>query len=145
LHCLSCTGGFLLDGFPRTVAQAKALEQLLESNGIALTAVFDYELPIEQIVTRLSGRRTCALCKTVYHVASRPPKVGGVCDQCGGKLFQREDDRPEAVKMRMETYQISTKPLIDFYQQRNLLVSIAADGTPEEIYQRTRLSVLTRD
>ena len=145
LRCLNCTGGFLLDGFPRTVAQAKALEQLLESNGIALTAVFDYELPIEQIVARLSDRRTCTLCKTVYHAASRPPKVAGVCDQCGGKLFQREADRSEAVKMRVESYQTSTKPLIDFYQQRNLLVSIPADGTPEEIYQRTRRYVLTRD
>jgi len=145
LRCLSCTGGFLLDGFPRTVAQAMALEQLLESNGIELTAVFDYELPLEQIVARLSGRRTCTLCKTVYHVASRPPKVAGICDQCGGKLFQREDDRSEAVKMRMEAYQTATEPLIDFYQQRNLLVSIAADGTPEEIYQRTRRSLRTRD
>jgi adenylate kinase len=145
LRCLNCSGGFLLDGFPRTVAQAKALEQLLESNHIQLTAVFNYELPIEQIVSRISGRRTCTSCKAVYHVTTRPPKITDVCDHCGGKLFQREDDRPEAVKVRMEAYQNSTKPLIDFYQQRNLLVTIAADGTPEEIYHRTRLAALKND
>jgi adenylate kinase len=145
LRCLNCSGGFLLDGFPRTVAQAKALEQLLESHDIELSAVFDFELPIEQIVARISGRRTCADCKAVYHITSRPPKVADVCDQCGGKLFQREDDRPEAVKVRMEAYHHSTKPLIDFYQQRGLLITIAAEGTPEEIYKRTRLAALARD
>jgi adenylate kinase len=138
LRCLNCSGGFLLDGFPRTVAQAKALEKLLDSQDIRLSAVFDYELPIEQIVARLSGRRTCAGCKSVYHVATRPPKVDDVCDHCGGKLIQREDDRPESVKVRMEAYQKSTKPLIDFYKLRGLLVTIAANGSPEEIYGRTR-------
>ncbi len=145
LRCLNCSGGFLLDGFPRTVAQAKALEKLLESQDIKLTAVFDYELPIEQIVARLSGRRTCAKCKAVYHVTTRPPQVAGICDQCGGELIQREDDRPESVKVRMEAYQHSTKPLIDFYQQRGLLVTISAAGSPEEIYKRTRLNALARD
>jgi adenylate kinase len=144
LRCLNCSGGFLLDGFPRTVAQAKALEQLLESHHIQLSAVFNYDLPIEQIVARISGRRTCAGCKAVYHVSTRPPKIADVCDQCGGKLLQREDDRPEAVKVRMEAYQNSTKPLIDFYQQRGLLVTIQADGTPEEIYQRTQAAALAR-
>jgi len=138
LRCLNCSGGFLLDGFPRTAAQAKALEKLLESQDLRLSAVFDYELPIDQTVARLSGRRTCAGCNAVYHVASRPPRVAGICDHCGGKLFQREDDRPESVKVRMEAYQKSTRPLIDFYQQRGLLVTIAADGSPEEIYKRTR-------
>jgi adenylate kinase len=138
LRCLNCSGGFLLDGFPRTVAQAKALEKLLESQDIQLSAVFDYELPIEQIVARLSGRRTCAGCKAVYHVTTRPPKADVVCDHCGGKLIQREDDRPESVQVRMEAYQKSTRPLIDFYRQRGLLVTIAADGSPEEIYERAR-------
>jgi adenylate kinase len=138
LRCLNCSGGFLLDGFPRTVAQAKALEQLLKSQDIQLTVVFDYELPLEQIITRLSGRRTCAGCQAVYHVATRPPNVAGVCDHCGGKLLQRDDDRPESIKVRMEAYQKSTKPLIDFYKQLGLLVTIAADGSSEEIYERTR-------
>ena len=144
LRCLNCSGGFLLDGFPRTVAQAKALEQLLESHGIKLTAVFNYDLPIERIVSRISGRRTCSNCKAVYHVATRPPKVADVCDQCGCSLFQREDDRPEAVKVRMEAYQKSTKPLIDFYRERRLLINIDAEGSPEEIYERTRLAAPVR-
>jgi adenylate kinase len=144
LRCLNCSGGFLLDGFPRTVAQAKALEQLLESHHLKLTAVFNYALPIEKIVVRISGRRTCSQCKAVYHVTTRPPKVEDVCDLCGGILFQREDDRPEAVKVRMEAYQKSTKPLIDFYRDRGLLINIDAEGTPEEIYQRTRLAAPVR-
>ena len=144
LRCLNCSGGFLLDGFPRTVAQAGALEKLLDGHDLKLTAVFNYELPVEKIVARISGRRTCAGCKAVYHLTAHPPKVADVCDHCGGKLFQREDDQPESVKVRMEAYQNSTRPLVEFYQQRGLLASIAAEGTPEEIYQRTRLAFLAR-
>jgi adenylate kinase len=135
--CLKCEGGFLLDGFPRTVAQAEALEQLLMRNKLQLDAVVSYDLPIHQIVARLSGRRTCPDCKAVFHVQARPPKVDGVCDHCGGKLFQREDDRPESVHVRMEAYETSTAPLADFYQQRDLLRSVSAEGDPEEICKRT--------
>jgi len=144
LRCLSCSGGFLLDGFPRTVAQAKALDQLLESHDIPLSVVINYDMPIEQIVARISGRRTCTKCKSVYHVANRPPQVAGVCDHCGGQLVQREDDRPESVKVRMEAYQKSTRPLIQFYQERELLVSISAEGSPEEVFDRTQRWVLER-
>ena len=144
LRCLNCSGGFLLDGFPRTVAQAEALEDLLAKAGVNLTAVFNYELPIDQIVSRLAGRRTCSNCKAVYHVSTKPPQVSDVCDHCGGKLYQREDDRPETIRVRMEAYEQSTKPLIDFYQKRGLLVTIPAEGSPEDIYQRTRLLALAR-
>ena len=137
VHCLRCEGGFLLDGFPRTVAQAEALDALLKRESIKLDGVLNYDLPMEQIVTRLSGRRTCAGCKAVFHATTRPPRVQGVCDHCGGKLVQREDDRPEAVRLRMEVYEKSTKPLADYYRQRGLLLTISADGTPEVIYQRT--------
>jgi len=142
LRCLHCSGGFLLDGFPRTVAQAEALEALLKKENVPLTAVFNYELPLDSIVARISGRRVCAQCKAVFHVATRRPRVEGVCDQCGGALVQREDDRPESVKVRMKAYEDSTRPLINFYQQRGLLINIDADGTPEEIYKRTRLLAL---
>jgi adenylate kinase len=135
--CLRCRGGFLLDGFPRTVAQARALDGLLAEKGVRLDAVLSYELPIQTIVARLGGRRTCSHCKAVYHVAARPPKTDGVCDHCGGKLFQREDDRPKAVRVRMQAYDESTRPLIDYYRQRGLLVSISAEGSPEQIYRRT--------
>lgn len=137
VNCLRCEAGFLLDGFPRTVAQAEALDELLKQEKLTLDAVLNYEMPIEQIVSRLSGRRTCANCKAVYHTVNRPPKVADVCDHCGGKLVQREDDQPEAVRFRMEVYEKSTKPLADYYRQRKLLVTIPADGGPEVVYQRT--------
>lgn len=136
-RCLCCPGGFLLDGFPRTVPQAEALEKLLRQDKINLSGVLNYDLPIEQIVARIAGRRTCSQCKAIFHVTGMPPKVENVCDHCGGKLFQREDDRPEAVRVRMEAYEKSTKPLIDFYQKRGLLITIRAGETPEETYGRT--------
>jgi adenylate kinase len=141
LRCLHCCGGFLLDGFPRTVAQAEALEKLLLHEEVTMTAVLNYELPLEEIVARISGRRTCSNCKAVYHVTSRPPKVADVCDSCGGKLFLREDDRPESVRIRMAAYAKSTRPLIKFYQERGLLVPIIAGGTPEETFQRTMIAL----
>jgi adenylate kinase len=139
--CLRCGGGFLLDGFPRTVAQAEALGDVLAQQQIALTAVLNYELPLDKVVARLSGRRTCPRCKAVFHVSARPPRVAGVCDHCGGSLYQREDDRPDAIRTRMEVYQKSTKPLIDFYQQRGLLVTIEAEGSPADIYERTLVAL----
>ena len=135
--CLRCGGGFLLDGFPRTLAQAESLKQLMENQRLDLTAVLNYRLPLNEIVARLNGRRTCQGCKTVYHVTERPPKLVDTCDRCGGKLFQREDDRPESVKVRLETYEKNTAPLVDFYQRLGLLVTIAANGSPEEICDRT--------
>ncbi len=138
MRCLRCCGGFLLDGFPRTVAQAEALEAMLKKENVPLTAVLNYELPLDQIVVRLSGRRTCSKCKAVFHVMNMPPRMKGICDHCGAELIQREDDRPESVRVRMAAYEKSTRPLIDFYQTRGLLVSIKAEGSPEEIYQRTR-------
>jgi adenylate kinase len=135
--CLRCGGGFLLDGFPRTVPQAKALTRLLAREKIQLDAVLSYELPLDTIIARLSGRRTCEKCKAVYNVQSMPQEAEGVCEDCGGRLFQREDDRPESVKVRMAAYESSTAPLTDYYRKRNLLVSVPAEGSPEDIYQRT--------
>lgn len=143
-RCLRCHGGSLLDGFPRTAAQAEALDEVLESLGVGLDAVISYEMPIEEIVVRLSGRRTCSRCKAVYHVVGRPPEVEGVCDQCGGELTQREDDRPESVKVRMETYETSTKPLIDYFEGKGLLLPVSAEGTVEEIYSRTAEALAAR-
>jgi adenylate kinase len=135
--CLRCRGGFLLDGFPRTLSQAESLKKLMEEERLALDAVVNYELPISEIVERLSGRRTCEKCKAVYHVSRQPSQTPGVCDRCGGRLFQREDDRTESVTVRMEAYHRSTAPLIDFYRRLGLLLAIPATGSPDEICTRT--------
>ena len=135
--CLHCCAGFILDGFPRTLAQAESLAKLMEDEGLALTAVIDYELSAEEIAARLGGRRTCSKCRAVYHVTERPPKVAEQCDICQAGLFQREDDRPESIRVRLEAYRRSTAPLIDFYRKLDLLLSVEASGTAEEIYART--------
>lgn len=135
--CLNCRGGFILDGFPRTLAQAQALKQHLEKEHLAISAVIDYELPEEEIIKRLSGRRTCENCGAVFHLTSHPPKQKDICDQCSGKLYQREDDRPESVKVRLQAYHDSTAPLLAFYRNLGLLASVPADGAPEDIFNRT--------
>ena len=137
VNCLRCDGGFLLDGFPRTLAQAQALDSLLENEHMRLDAVLSYELPIELVVARLAGRRVCLVCKSIYHVEAHPPARAGYCDQCGAQLQQREDDQPHAVRVRMETYQKSTAPLATHYAARGLLRVVDADGSPDEIFMRT--------
>jgi adenylate kinase len=134
--CLHCRGGFILDGFPRTVAQAEALKKLMDHERLNLTAVVNYELPLEEIVARLAGRRTCEKCKAVYHIKERPPRIAERCD-CGGKLFQREDDRPESIKVRLQAYERSTAPLIKFYKELGLLLQVSAAGAPEDIFEST--------
>lgn len=135
--CLRCGGGFLLDGFPRTLPQAQSLHRLLAQENLPLHAVVNYELPQEEIILRLSGRRTCAKCKAVYHLTNQPPTHSGICDKCGSALFRREDDRPEAIQVRLEAYQRSTAPLINFYRDLRLLLTIPATGSPDEICHRT--------
>lgn len=143
-RCLRCGGGFLLDGFPRTAPQAEAFDKCLVENDIQLEAVLSYELPIDQIVSRLSGRRTCPACKAVYHVDTRPPKMSGICDSCGCALIQREDDLPESIRVRMDAYHKSTLPLARFYRRKGLLVTVSAEGTPEEIFDRTIVALQKR-
>lgn len=136
-RCLCCCGGFLLDGFPRTLVQAEALDKVLAAQDATLSAVISYELPLKEIVARLSGRRTCLKCKAVFHIHTRPPAKAGLCNHCGSPLYQREDDRPESIRVRMQAYERSTAPLTEFYRQKGLLVSIAAEGSPEHIFNRS--------
>lgn len=136
-QCLRCRGGFLLDGVPRTLRQAEALVGILEELGVDLDAAVSYELDPEAIVRRIGGRRTCSQCKAVYHLTSRPPSRDGICDRCGGELMLRDDDRPETVRVRMRAYHEATQPVQDFYARRNELISIPAEGEPDEILQRT--------
>jgi adenylate kinase len=142
--CLHCGGGFLLDGFPRTLNQAESLKGLMENQGITVDAVINYELPLDEIARRLGGRRTCKQCKAVFHVTERPPKRPDVCDHCGGMLLLREDDRPESVKVRLEAYQAKTAPLIDFYRDLRMLLPVSASGSPEEICERTIAALRSR-
>ena len=135
--CLACDGGFLLDGFPRTVPQSEGLQALLSELGVKLDAVVSYDLPLEEVLERISGRRVCAQCKASFHVVSLKPRVEGICDHCGGKLFQREDDRLEAVRVRMETYDKSTAPLIEYYQQKGLLRRVPCGPTPDVTFARS--------
>ena len=134
--------GFILDGFPRTVAQAEALEEALDELGRSLTAVLLIEAPDEEIVRRLSGRRQCKNGH-VYHVEFNKPKREGVCDIDGSKLVQRDDDKPETVRNRLETYREKTAPLIDFYDERGLLKRFDGTRTPTEVHDHIRATLAT--
>jgi adenylate kinase len=135
--CLRCGVGFMLDGFPCTVAQAEALGRLLEDNEMAVDAVVHYELSVDDIVARMGGHRTCMNCKGVYHVEARRPKQPGICDHCGLVLQERPEDRAAIVRGHAEAYEQRMKPLVEFYRRQGLLVSIPATGTPAQIFERT--------
>lgn len=124
-----CKKGFILDGFPRTIAQAEALEVLMKEMGIKLDKVISLNVPDELIVGRVVGRRVCKDCGGSFHVEFNPPKVEGVCDFCGGELIQRKDDSAETVGKRLQEYHSQTAPLFDFYMERGILADI--DGTKE--------------
>jgi adenylate kinase len=120
--------GFILDGFPRTIAQAEALGRLLKDLGQTLDTVVYFDVSEPELLRRLTGRRVCRKCGHTYHVTSNPPRGDGVCDACGGELYQREDDREDTVKNRLEVYREQTAPLLDYYRQRNLLATVSGEG-----------------
>ena len=131
-----CGRGWLLDGFPRTEGQARALDAELAKAGAKLGAVVYLEVDPEDIVSRMSGRRVCPKCGRSYHVVHIPPRVEGQCDACGAALIIRDDDKPETVRQRLATYQKQTSPLIDYYAQRGLLVKVDGSGTPDQVRAR---------
>ncbi|MFF0423037.1 adenylate kinase [Streptomyces sp. NPDC004520] len=127
-------GGFLLDGFPRNVAQAEALDAFLKANDIELDAVLDLEVPEDEVVKRIAGRRICRNESAhVFHVTYNAPKTEGVCDVCGGELYQREDDNEETVRKRLAVYHTETEPIIDYYRAQDLVVTISALGKVDEV------------
>ncbi|MGB9378160.1 MAG: adenylate kinase [Mycobacteriales bacterium] len=130
------TDGFLLDGFPRTLPQAEVLDTILADLGSKLDVVLELVVDDDEVVRRLSGRRTCRGCGHVWHLDFDPPAREGICDRCGGKLFQRDDDRSETVRHRIEVYADQTAPLIAYYAQRGLLVGLDATGPVEDVTER---------
>ena len=135
--------GFILDGFPRTTAQAEALEQQLDSEGRRITAALLLEVPDAEIIKRIAGRRVCVKAGHNYHVDYDPPKNPGVCDQDGSRLIQRDDDRPEVVEKRLAVYHDQTAPLVDFYDDRGLLRRVDGTRTPAEVHDHIRALIAT--
>ena len=133
--------GFILDGFPRTIAQAEALARLLKDLGQTLDAVVYFDVSEAELLRRLTGRRVCRACGRTYHLTSSPPKCAGVCDACGGELYQREDDREATVRNRLEVYGRQTAPLLDYYRQRNQLVTVSGEGPVDAIRGAIRAAV----
>ncbi len=130
-----CEKGFILDGFPRTIPQAEALDRVLGELGKGIDYVINIAVPNEELITRLTGRRTCRQCGAMYHVVFNPPKVEGKCDKCGGELYQRDDDKEETIRQRLEVYQAQTAPLIEYYEKKGVLYNIDGTGSIEEIFQ----------
>lgn len=131
-------GGVVLDGFPRTIAQAQALEEMLARKGLRLDGVVLFEVPDEVVVERLSGRRICPKCGAVYHVKTNPPKEDQLCDNCGAELIQREDDREDVVRRRLEVYRRQTSPLVEYYERKGILIKLDASKEIEEVYRDLR-------
>lgn len=131
-----CGGGFLLDGFPRSLIQAQELDQALEAGGKKITLALAIIVEEKELVKRLTGRRLCRECARPYHVAFKPPATQDICDECGGGLYQRSDDTEETVRNRLDVYRRQTEPLIDYYRSQGVLAEIAGVGHPDEIYKK---------
>ena len=136
LKASDCQRGFILDGFPRTTAQAEALQAILPKIGKAINHVINIEVDSEELVRRLTGRRTCKNCGMMFHLFFHPPKEEGICNRCGGTLYQREDDKEETIRIRLKEYEKQTAPLIQYYQLKGTLRAIQGVGEQDQIFAR---------
>ncbi|SHM85408.1 Adenylate kinase [Caldanaerovirga acetigignens] len=130
--------GFILDGFPRTIPQAESLEKILEEMEVKLDAVINIVVPREELIERFTGRRVCEVCGSTYHVKYNPPRQQGICDKCGGRLIERADDDVKTVEKRIDVYERETKPLIDYYKNKNLLANIDGNRPIEEVFEEIK-------
>jgi adenylate kinase len=133
--------GFILDGFPRTLAQAEALHEMLERNHQSLDGVLALIVPEQEIIKRISGRRTCKNCGAMYHAIFDPPRNVGLCNKCNSELYQRDDDAEDTVKMRLEVYDTQTRPLLSYYQDRGLLKRIEGVGSLNDVHRRMKAAI----
>ncbi|MBO8182591.1 MAG: adenylate kinase [Archaeoglobus sp.] len=133
-----CEKGFILDGFPRTLKQAEALDKILEELGKKIDAVINIAVPEDEIVKRIVNRRTCKKCGAVYHLIYNPPKEPGKCDKCGGELYQRDDDKEETVKERIRVYKAQTEPLIDYYSKKGLVYNVDGTKSIEGVFEEIK-------
>jgi len=131
-----CKKGYILDGFPRNTAQAETLDKMLVSLNMPLTAALSVDVPFEDLMKRLTGRRTCKSCGQMYNVFFKPPKKEGTCDKCSSDLFQRDDDKEATIKKRLEVYSAQTEPLIGYYKNKGILKSVAGTGSIDEIFNK---------
>lgn len=136
LKASDCQEGFILDGFPRTTPQAEALQTILTNLGKTIDHVLNIEVESEELVRRLTGRRTCKTCGSMFHILFHPPKRENICDRCGGPLYQREDDREETIRTRLKEYERQTAPLIQYYQNQKLLRPIQGIGEQQQIFEQ---------
>ncbi len=131
-----CKKGYILDGFPRNTKQAEELDKMLAALNMSLTAALSVDVPIEDLMKRLTGRRTCKACGQMFNVYFNAAKKEGVCDKCGGELFQRDDDKEETIKKRLEVYSSQTAPLIDYYGKKGILKSVSGTGSIDDIFKK---------
>lgn len=135
IHEADCEKGYVLDGFPRTIPQAESLTAALKERGEKMDYAIDVDVPDENIINRMSGRRACLACGATYHIAYNPPKKEGVCDQCGEPLVLRKDDKPETVKNRLEVYHQQTQPLIDYYKKEGILAQVDGTQNMDQVFE----------